>query len=329
MISGHRGSARSYVQCQALSRCSLRASCSLVLILLVNYSNLADSETLVSNTPVCEPECLNGGTCLIDPNSRLPVCICPQESKSGFYYRGTSCQISAVKCNETWWCENAGQCVAQTSEGSFSCSCPLAFEGPKCQTPVQICGDGLWCANGGLCEASEADLGRSICKCPSTHTGVNCQTLVEPQELGGPPVRELDSSGLPGGDFASEERSKYSRIFFGMLVGLLLVWGVAYALVNQQPRKKIRLRSGHYRLNPIREGQVVTRLDVDVEAQEHVKAPLTAAEALEKAYLDRSKEQQVLVPVEENFESNRGAALHADETTRLREGPSSTGEGVG
>lgn len=51
-------------------------------------------------------------------------------------------------------------------------------------TPCGIGGaSDLWCANGGVCENSP-EVNGTICKCPSTHAGTNCETLVEPQDLG-------------------------------------------------------------------------------------------------------------------------------------------------
>lgn len=56
-------------------------------------------------------------------------------------------------------------------------------QGSKCQTPVAVCDAVLWCANGGICDRS-AVANRTICMCPSTHSGLNCETLIEPQEFG-------------------------------------------------------------------------------------------------------------------------------------------------
>lgn len=79
---------------------------------------------------VCEPGCLHGGICQLDPQTKAPSCMCPlPDPTTGSYFRGSSCQTEAIRCNATWWCENGGTCTPDPSESDlFSCTCPPKFQ---------------------------------------------------------------------------------------------------------------------------------------------------------------------------------------------------------
>ncbi|CAI7854520.1 unnamed protein product, partial [Closterium sp. NIES-53] len=192
---------------------------------------------------VCEPGCLHNGTCKLSPKTKEPECVCqPYDHETGLYFRGKSCQTEAVRCNATWWCENGGRCVAMGAQG-FLCSCAHKFQGSKCQTPVVACSTGLWCANGGMCVFSE-EANATICKCPSTHTGASCQTLVEAQDFG--PSEQLRTNFtspliIPSNstlDLLVDERDQYFHTFFALLGALVFVWLVSLCFVYHSRERR-------------------------------------------------------------------------------------------
>ncbi|GBG87865.1 hypothetical protein CBR_g46021 [Chara braunii] len=189
-------------------------------------------------------ECLNGGQCTDGPlgaGRAPPVCTCPEANATNpHYFRGTLCQTPAVRCNDTWWCENGGICD-RIADG-FKCNCTGSFQGVKCATPVQMCDENVWCANGGQCGTSESN--RTICKCPSTHTGANCEREIEDQDLEALlNVTATTNSTLPVQPLPTEgnsiqDKAKYVRVFFLMLGALLLIWAVSFGIVQYRRRLK-------------------------------------------------------------------------------------------
>ncbi|CAI5949362.1 unnamed protein product, partial [Closterium sp. NIES-64] len=115
--------------------------------------------------------------------------------------------------------------------------------GSKCQTPVVACSTGLWCANGGMCVFSE-EANATICKCPSTHTGASCQTLVEAQDFG--PSEQLRTNFtspliIPSNstlDLIVDERDKYFHTFFALLGALVFVWVVSLCFVYHSRERR-------------------------------------------------------------------------------------------
>ncbi|CAI5520303.1 unnamed protein product [Closterium sp. Naga37s-1] len=142
--------------------------------------------------------------------------------------------------------------------------------GSKCQTPVVACSTGLWCANGGMCvfseeanatickcpsthtgascqtlvEAQDFEEANAICKCPSTHTGASCQTLVEAQDFG--PSEQLRTNFtspliIPSNstlDLIVDERDKYFHTFFALLGALVFVWVVSLCFVYHSRERR-------------------------------------------------------------------------------------------
>ncbi|CAI5526872.1 unnamed protein product [Closterium sp. Naga37s-1] len=119
---------------------------------------------------------------------------------------------------------------------------PVA-RGSKCQTPVVACSTGLWCANGGMCVFSE-EANATICKCPSTHTGASCQTLVEAQDFG--PSEQLRTNFtspliIPSNstlDLLVDERDQYFHTFFALLGALVFVWLVSLCFVYHSRERR-------------------------------------------------------------------------------------------
>lgn len=90
---------------------------------------LANNRTSAS---LCQPGCLNRGTCDINILTKEATCTCPPpDLETSIYFRGSSCQTEAVRCNETFWCENGGVCQAGLGSGEFTCSCTGAFQVKK------------------------------------------------------------------------------------------------------------------------------------------------------------------------------------------------------
>lgn len=212
---------------------------------------------------VCSPGCLHGGKCLIDPKTKLPYCECPPLGDLGLYYRGKSCQTEAVRCDSSLWCENGGTCTKlENGEEGFKCTCPHEFQGSKCQTPVAPCGSGLWCANGGSCVFSD-EANSTICKCPSTHAGTYCEKMVEPQELGVPAEPNSNFTSpveVPSKFRREDEKTKYFKLFFCILGGLIVIWILALTLVHYAKERK--MSSLHRRHSC----KLVERLPFDAEA---------------------------------------------------------------
>ena len=87
------------------------------------------SATNRTSVSLCQPGCLNHGTCEANPLTKEASCTCPQaDSGTSIYFRGSSCQIEAVRCNETFWCENGGLCQASSGSQEFTCACTGAFQ---------------------------------------------------------------------------------------------------------------------------------------------------------------------------------------------------------
>ena len=94
-----------------------------------NSSSQIDSASNRTSASLCQPGCLNHGTCDINFLTKEAVCTCPPpDPKTSIYFRGSSCQTEAVRCNETFWCENAGVCQAGLDSREFTCSCAGAFQ---------------------------------------------------------------------------------------------------------------------------------------------------------------------------------------------------------
>ena len=92
----------------------------------LSQTGLANNRTSAS---LCQPGCLNRGTCDMNILTKEASCTCPPpDLETSIYFRGSSCQTEAVRCNETFWCENGGVCQAGLGSGEFTCSCTGAFQ---------------------------------------------------------------------------------------------------------------------------------------------------------------------------------------------------------
>ncbi|XP_063064253.1 low-density lipoprotein receptor-related protein 1 isoform X3 [Engraulis encrasicolus] len=105
----------------------------------------------------CTLQCLNGGSCFLNPNSQ-PKCRCQTS------YRGERCEINTC----IGYCKNGGTCSPSPS-GAPTCRCLKGFTGSNCN--LQTCAD--YCQNGGTCTVSTGN--QPICSCPQEYQGDMCQ----------------------------------------------------------------------------------------------------------------------------------------------------------
>ncbi|CAF1655222.1 unnamed protein product [Rotaria magnacalcarata] len=86
------------------------------------------------NCPVGPPQpnpclynnpCRNFGTCVVNPLTQQPVCICPPNNY------GSNCLQSCPRTCEAGWCYNGGRC--NNLYGQAYCSCPQNYRGRRCE----------------------------------------------------------------------------------------------------------------------------------------------------------------------------------------------------
>lgn len=104
---------------------------------------------------ICEPECLNGGTCVAPA-----VCQCPR----GFH--GETCQEGKTRgCIVTSFCEYGRQALNQDTKSLYWCRIKyfilITISAALCALP---------CENGGTC------VGLQTCSCPYGFVGPRCET---------------------------------------------------------------------------------------------------------------------------------------------------------
>jgi len=138
------------------------------------------------NSPVCSPQCMNGGTC-----SAPSVCDCP----AGF--QGRSCEGGICRSP----CLNRGKCVQKDT-----CSCKSGFYGSRCEFSKCV----VPCVNGGQCR------GVNRCRCPAGYSGEHCQVsqLLELHGLGwslGNNDRVVGAGGGGGGEGGPDQRALHTQ----------------------------------------------------------------------------------------------------------------------
>ncbi|XP_043916230.1 cubilin-like [Protopterus annectens] len=131
---------------------------------------------------VCTPTDLctvnNGGcypsaTCINNPGSTLPTCICPP-GYTGNGYGPNGCTQTSTICQQNP-CIN-GQCHATLT--GYICVCDPGWTGTNCTENINECASNP-CQNGGTCIDG---INGYTCTCTSTWTGPQCQT---PQQVCG------------------------------------------------------------------------------------------------------------------------------------------------
>ncbi len=113
----------------------------------------------------------NNGTCSSTTyfSQRSISCSC----FNGF--TGTYCDlpVTSKTCNTYGTCLNGGKCLLNSLNQPF-CSCPPGFYGPFCEI-ANACYN-FPCLNGGQCQLSSNNQKGYFCVCPSSYSGLNCQT---------------------------------------------------------------------------------------------------------------------------------------------------------
>ncbi|CAL8083409.1 unnamed protein product [Calicophoron daubneyi] len=109
--------------------------------------------------------CLNGGTCVDQPNMRY-VCHC----HSG--YVGRNCEYTDPCDMEP--CENGGVCTADVL-GQFTCRCSMWYSGERCEVEIDPCHPQSPCLGpGSTCLPVRSPVGDPISKSPPLVVDFNC-----------------------------------------------------------------------------------------------------------------------------------------------------------
>jgi len=121
----------------------------------------ANFQTFTFYESCCENPCLNGASCIGEPNDPDYTCSCAP----GF--TGEACEEPDDCASNT--CQNGATC--NDGEGSFTCSCAPGFSGDSCETEEDEC-ESNPCQHGATCVD---EVGGYTCECPTGYTGTNCQ----------------------------------------------------------------------------------------------------------------------------------------------------------
>ncbi|CAF3389489.1 unnamed protein product [Rotaria socialis] len=131
---------------------------------------------------------------------------------SDFNFSFPSCINAACKIgkNKDNYCRDGGTCIPDADPNKPpTCMCAAGFSGFACQNPVptttsttsQTTTESVacklfpnFCANGGTCEPSGT---KPACRCPPTHTGLQCKTPLGATPSQGPPVVPGQSTAAP------------------------------------------------------------------------------------------------------------------------------------
>uniref|UniRef100_A0A1I7SB39 EGF-like domain-containing protein n=1 Tax=Bursaphelenchus xylophilus TaxID=6326 RepID=A0A1I7SB39_BURXY len=126
---------------------------------------------------------------------KIPICVCNDNQEVDG--KGLKCsQPHFQQCrfkNGTHKCANNAACypcsfddeidalfdICTPDEDArgFRCVCPPGLAKPFCDRPVTPC-DVDVCQNGGICELSRNSPSGYTCSCPTSFTGLNCETFV-------------------------------------------------------------------------------------------------------------------------------------------------------
>ncbi|CAF1586857.1 unnamed protein product [Rotaria sp. Silwood1] len=80
---------------------------------------------LPNNQCLFNNPCRNGGTCVINPLTQQPVCICPPNTY------GQNCANPCRPYCDNSWCYNGGRCA--NAYGQAYCMCPYNYRGRRCE----------------------------------------------------------------------------------------------------------------------------------------------------------------------------------------------------
>ncbi|RZF40959.1 hypothetical protein LSTR_LSTR013214 [Laodelphax striatellus] len=153
-------------------------------------------ETPLRESPTCERQCLNGGTCVNSPIFNSSNCTCPPHFTGArcencidlSCHNGGHCSLNSTglrsvcncppgyhgrRCHKSQcdtFCMNDGNCTIN-SEGKPVCECPPNFRGKRCDK--EVCAE--HCQNGGTCSLTN---GKATCMCSDIYTGRHCHINV-------------------------------------------------------------------------------------------------------------------------------------------------------
>ena len=141
--------------------------------ILDNGNSICDCNTGlggdICETAVCDPVCVNGGTCSYDEVSEESFCNCPSE------FGGDACQIDlcdAKGCNLS-----NGSC--SVVQGVAVCTCNQGWMGELCNDEDPVCtqeqANQLVCINGNCRVESGIN---TVCDCDAIWSGVACDIPV-------------------------------------------------------------------------------------------------------------------------------------------------------
>ena len=125
----------------------------------------------------CLRSCSNHGSCPIDTNARISMCVCDP------YFSGKACQTDTRPCSQVP-CINNGTCVKlhankSSSDKLFQCECPSLFYGDFCEYKLDICKN-VTCSSNGICISSGNE---PRCECFIGYDGKNCENMDKFQKI--------------------------------------------------------------------------------------------------------------------------------------------------
>ena len=181
-----------------------------------------------------DPQCLNGGTCVV---------FKPGQLKSGINDEYNYCKcldgFGGLRCEAhcPLQCQNGGIChpksavngpVRMNDPNPFVCQCLGHFTGTVCDIPYENCADGSQCFYGGVCHEKEGAVPVNYCDCPPSRDGMGCQN-----EISTVPI-----------DTEHQVRSKTAvtlkYLSLGIVIAIVLFFGLGLIMMRRRRRRNER-----------------------------------------------------------------------------------------
>ncbi|CAF1365225.1 unnamed protein product [Adineta steineri] len=151
----------------------------LILIPFINCFHISN---------LCQNQCLNNGTCIINAEDKRESCLCSSA------FSGDRCQIKINECSSSP-CRHGGQCI--DGLGEFMCSCLEGYEGRLCENPIDPCQNNP-CENQGTCIRTQYN-NNFRCVCPTNYSGRTCNIHIKDFCASSPCVLNATCENLPDG----------------------------------------------------------------------------------------------------------------------------------
>lgn len=181
-----------------------------------------------------DPQCLNGGTCVVFKPGQLKSGIDDEYNycKCINGYGGQRCEAHCPL-----QCQNGGICHPKSAAyGSvnindpnpFVCQCLGHFTGTVCDIPYENCADGSQCFYGGVCRDKGETIPVNDCECPPTRDGVGCQNEISTVQIEQEHrIRNNTAISL-----------KY--VSLGVVIAIILFFGIGLIMMRRRRRRNER-----------------------------------------------------------------------------------------